>query len=57
MASLKFYDVKKRKSFTTDNYNKKTKVVNGKNGKRKITLAIARRDGREIPRIISNEKV
>jgi len=57
MVSLKFYDVKKRSSFTTDNYRKVDKVVKGRNGKRKITMAVTKRNGRDVYRIIKNEKV
>lgn len=57
MTSLKFYDVKKRSSFTTDNYRKVNKIIKGRNGKRKITMAVTKRNGRDVYRILKNEKV
>ena len=54
---VKFFDVKTKKSFDTDKFSKETKIVNGRGGKRKITFALATRNGRKVYRILSNEKV
>ena len=57
MPTLKFYDVAKRKSFSTDKFTKETRITSGKSGRRKVTLAVAKRDGRKVYRITKNEAV
>lgn len=57
MPKQKFYDVKTRKSFMTDKFEKVVKVTNGKAGKRKITMYKAKTpSGGFSYRIIKNEK-
>lgn len=57
MPKLKFFDVKTKKSFSTDKFTTETKITSGKGGRRKITFAVAKRDGRRVTRITRNEKV
>lgn len=56
MPKQKFFDLKKRKSFTTDKFETETKIIKGKAGKRKITFAVTKVNGRKVTTIIKNEK-
>ena len=51
MPKLKFYDVKAKKSFTTDEF--RLEVKNTKAGKRKFAIAISPLTGIEAYRIVS----
>jgi len=51
MPQLKFYNVKTRKSFTTDKYKFKTKMT--KSGKK--YFAVANKNGTECWRIVSKD--
>ena len=60
---VKFYDLLAKKAFTTSEYKMVTKVVNGKNGKRKVTYYVTdnptpRKDGSTFQnwKILSNTK-
>ncbi len=60
---VKFYDLLAKKAFTTSEYKMVTKIVNGKNGKRKVTYYVTtnptpRKDGSSFEnwKILSNAK-
>lgn len=60
---VKFYDLLAKKLFTTSDYEMVTKIVNGKNGKRKVTYYVTdnptpRKDGSTFQnwKILSNTK-
>ena len=56
---MSFYDVGKKEKVTipSRNISKMTRITNGKNGRRKITLAKGKtRDGRFVYKIIGNQK-
>ena len=60
---VKFYDLLAKKAFTTSDYKMVTKIVNGKNGKRKVTYYVTdnptpRKDGSTFQnwKILSNTK-
>lgn len=60
---VKFYDLLAKKAFTSSQYKMVTKIVNGKNGKRKVTYYVTtnptpRKDGSSFEnwKILSNAK-
>jgi hypothetical protein len=56
-SPLKFYDVGQRKSIMLTEYTIQTIITNGKNGKRRISMACGKGPkGNKVCRIMKNEK-